>query len=240
MQHLSEPAILSPEMIVDWKRKRGVYNFSTLPDKAIIGLTHYIFSQQLPRFFPKRIKGIAGTHFIHGSYVYCSGFGSGASALVTLMEELRALGVKEFIFIGLCASLVSSIASGEAFYVERALSANGITATYVSGKMIAPYDEQYLKSLAEQLNLKGTTCVSTDSPFRETPSFIQEARAQGCKLIEMECAAAYAFSHFYKLKVACLLVVADQMDPVWTAPSDMNLLSRIQQQLLNGIVKSKL
>jgi purine-nucleoside phosphorylase len=156
------------------------------------------------------------------------------------MEELRALGVKEFIFIGLCASLVGSIASGEAFYVEQALSENGITATYVSEKMITPYDEQYLKSLTEQLNLKGAMCVSTDSPFRETPSFIQEAKAEGCKLIEMECAAAYAFSHFYKLKVACLLVVADQMDTIWTAPTDMNLLGRIQQQLVNDIVKSKL
>jgi uridine phosphorylase len=239
MQHLSEPSVLSPEMIVDWKRKRGVYNFSTLPGKAIIGLTHHIFSQQLP-LFPKRIKGIAGTHFIHGPYIYCSSFGSGASALVTLMEELRALGVKEFIFIGLCASLTGSIVSGEAFYVERAWSANGITATYVPEKMITPYDEQYIKSWVEHLNLKGETCVSTDSPFRETPSFIQEAKSEDCKLIEMECAAAYAFSHFYKLKVACLLVVADQMEPVWTAPSDMNLLNKVQQQLVNNIIKSKL
>lgn len=237
MQHLSEPSVLSPEMIVDWKRKRGVYNFSVLPGKAIIGLTHHIFSQQLP-FFPKKIKGIGGTHFIHGSYVYCSGFGSGASALVTLMEELRALGVKEFIFIGLCASLTPKIGSGEAFYLAQALSANGITATYVSGKMMVPYDQQYVKSLGEHLNLEGTTCVSTDSPFRETPSFIAEAKAEGCRLIEMECAAAYAFSQFYKLRVACLLVVADQMDPVWTAPSDMNLINGVQQQLINNIVKS--
>jgi uridine phosphorylase len=239
MQYLSEPAILSPEMIVDWKRKRGVYNFAALPDKAIIGLTHHIFSQQLP-FFSKRIKGIAGTHFIHGSYVYCSSFGSGAPALVTLMEELRALGVKEFIFIGLCASLAKSIVSGEAFYVKQALSASGITATYVPEKMIAPYDDQYVRSLAEHLNLKSTACVSTDSPFRETSSFIQEAKSEGCTLIEMECAAAYAFSHFYKLKVACLLVVADQMEPAWTAPSDMNLLNRVQQELVNNIIKSKL
>jgi uridine phosphorylase len=239
MQHLSEPAVLSPEMIVDWKRKRGVYNFSALPEKAIIGLTHHIFSQQLP-FFPKKIKGIAGTHFNHGSYVYCSSFGSGASALVTLMEELRALGVKEFVFIGLCASLTKDLVSGSAFYVAQALSANGITATYASGKMIAPYDEQYIKSLGKHLGLEGITCVSTDSPFRETPSFIAEAKAEGCCLIEMECAAAYAFSHFYKLKVACLLVVADQMDPVWTAPSDMNLLNSVQQKLINNIVKSNL
>lgn len=237
MQHLSEPAVLSPEMIVDWKRKRGVYNFSVLPEKAIIGLTHHIFSQQLP-FFPKRIKGIGGTHFIHGSYVYCSSFGSGASALVTLMEELRALGVKQFVFVGLCASLTQKNESGKAFYVAQALSASGITATYVSGKMIVPYNEQYVKSLGEHLNLEGITCVSTDSPFRETPSFIAEAKAGGCSLVEMECAAAYAFSHFYKLKVACLLVVADQMDPVWTAPSDMNLINSVQQQLINNIVKS--
>lgn len=239
MQHLPEPAVLIPEMIVDWKRKRGVYNFRVLPKKAIIGLSHHIFSPQLP-FFPKRIKGIAGNHFICGPYVFCSGFGSGASALVTLMEELRILGITEFIFIGLCASLTRDIVSGKTFYVDQAWSASGITATYVAEKMLRPYHRQYVQSLAEYLNLEGITCVSTDSPFRETPSFIRSAKAEGCSLIEMECAAAYALSHFYKLKVACLLVVADQMDPEWTAPSDMNLLTRIQQQLVNSIVKGKL
>ena len=239
MPHLSEPSVLSPEMIVDWKRKRGVYNFSSIPPRAIISLSRHVYAEQLP-LFPKRIRGIAGTHFIHGANVYCSGFGSGGPALVTLLEELRALGVREFIFIGLCAALAGHIISGDAFYVEQAWSASGITATYVPERMIGPYDPQYTESLAEYLNLEGATCVSTDSPFRETASFIQEARFMGCTLMEMECAAVYAFSHFYKLKSACLLVVADQIDSVWNAPADMGLLARVQQRLLQGIVKRKL
>lgn len=239
MQHLKETAVLRPEMIVDWKRRRGVYNFTNLPHKAVIGLSHHIYASHLP-FFSKKLKGIPGRHFIHKNYVFCSSFGNGGTALVTLMEELRALGVKEFIFLGLCASLTETIGSGQAFCVEQAWSANGITATYVAEKMIRPFDEAYVALLAEQLNLKSVTCVSTDSPFREVPSFLDEAKANGCALIEMECAAAYAFAHFYKLKVACLLVVADKLDPAWTAPSDMGLIHKVQQQLLNGIVKGTL
>jgi uridine phosphorylase len=239
MQHLSETAVLRPEMIVDWKRSRGVYNFTSLPDKAIIGLSHHIYAAHLP-FFPKKLKGIPGRHFIHKDYVFCSSFGNGGTALVTLMEELKALGVKEFIFLGLCASIGEDVTSGQAFYVERAWSANGITDTYVAEKMIRPFDQDYVAELAKQLNLTGITCVSTDSPFRETPSFLREAKDRGCKLIEMECAAAYAFAHFYKLKVACLLVVADKLEPVWTAPSNMGLIHRVQQQLLNGMVKGTL
>ncbi len=235
-EYHKEKAVLQASMITDWKRERGVYNFQTLPNKAIVALTHQVFSAEL-RLFSKNIKGINGKVSVEGDYVYCSGFGSGAPALVTLMEELQALGVSEFIFIGLCAALDAAIKPGSAFYVAQALSANGITASYYPGTMIVPYDLSFVQELAAAAGVQGIACCSTDSPFRETPSFLQEARTAGCRLIEMECAAAYAFAHFYKVKVACFLVVADQVGSAWTPPADMGRLLAMQQQLVRHIVK---
>jgi uridine phosphorylase len=222
----------------EYHRKRGIYNFQTLPGKAIIALTHQAFSAQL-RLFSRNIKGINGKITAEGDYVYCSGFGSGAPALITLMEELRALGVTEFTFIGLCAALHKEIKPGTAFYVRQAWSASGITTSYFPGTMIPPADPVAVQALGNAMGLKSVICCSTDSPFRETPVFLQQARSQGCELIEMECAAAYAFSHFYQVKVTCLLVAADQITDSWTPPSDMSQLLSVQQRLVDHIVKQR-
>lgn len=237
-EYHKDAALLQAEMIVDWKRKRGIYNFQTLPAKAVIALTHQAFSAQL-RLFSRNIKGINGKITAEGNYVYCSGFGSGAPALITLMEELRALGVTEFTFIGLCAALHQEIEPGTAFQVHKAWSASGITASYFPHKMIIPYDPAFVQGLSNAMGLKGVICCSTDSPFRETTAFLGEARAQGCELIEMECAGAYAFSHFYQIKVACFLVAADRIADRWTPPSDMSRLLSVQQQLVDHVVKQR-
>ncbi len=237
-EYHKDASLLQAEMIVDWKRKRGIYNFQTLPGKAIIALTHQAFSAQL-RLFSRNIKGINGKISAEGDYVYCSGFGSGAPALITLMEELRALGVTEFTFIGLCAALHKDIKPGTPFYVRQVWSASGITASYFPDAMIAPYDPVAVQRCGDALGLKSAICCSTDSPFRETPAFLQQARSQSCELIEMECAAAYAFSHFYRVHVTCLLVAADQITETWIPPADMPQLLLVQQRLVDHIVKHR-
>lgn len=238
-EQLSEETTLSAEMIVSWKRERGVYNFDRLPQKAIIALSREVFPKRFQLPF-KKLKGLGGINFIDGEYLCCSGFGSGAPALITLMEETRALGVTEFIFIGLCGALKENIASATAFYVDKAWSASGISGSYFSNEEIPPFNSAYVETFANKLGLNAATCFSTDSPFRETPSLLNQMRLKGCTLVEMECAAAYAFSNFYKLKVACMLIVADCLTTVWQPPSDMNRIVSVQKSLINNIIKYSL
>lgn len=238
-EQLSETAILSAEMIVSWKKKRGVYNFESLPGKAIIALSRDVFPKRF--HFPfKKLRGIGGTNFIDGEYLCCSGFGSGAPALITLMEEIRALGVTEFIFIGLCGALTEDIVSATAFYVNKAWSANGVARTYFLSEEISPFNAAYVQKFANALGLDAATCFSTDSPFRETASLLELVRLKDCNLIEMECAAAYAFSHFYQLNVVCMLIAADQLTTAWQPPSDMDRIVSVQKKLINTIIKHSL
>jgi len=236
---LSETAVLSAEMIVSWKRNRGVYNFESLPEKAIIALSREVFPKRF-KFPFKKLKGLTGTNFIDGEYLCCSGFGSGATALITMMEEARALGVREFVFIGLCGALMEDIAPATAFCIDKAWSANGISGTYFSKEEIPPFNSAYVQKFNDALRLDAATCFSTDSPFRETHSLLKKIRLKGCAVIEMECAAAYAFSHFYKLNVACLLIVADRLTSTWQPPSDMNRIVSVQKLLINNIIKCSL
>jgi len=239
MPYHNEQALLSAGMLVDWKKKRGVYNFDKLPAKAIITLGSNIVKRHRGFFTPK-LKGIAGNHFAKDTYVLSGDFGSGAPALITLMEELRVLGVREFIFIGLCASIGNNIISGQAFYIDKALSGNGVTAFYTPEKIIQPYNLSYVAEIGRHCAASAASCISTDSPFRETPSFIEQALENNCTLLEMECAAAYAFSQFYQLNVACLQVVADTIWPAWKPPADMAGLVMAQQKLVDKIIQNRL
>lgn len=239
MHHYNEQALLTAEMLVDWKQKRGVYNFTRLPAKAIIGLNKSVFKRYIGLFTPK-LKGIPGNHFTTEAYVLSSGFGSGAPALVTLLEELRVLGVTEFIFIGLCATINKDTASGQVFYIDKALSESGASTSYTPEKIISPYNAEYAEKVAGYCGAAAATCLSTDSPFRETPSFIKLAMDNGCTLLEMECATVYAFSQFYQLNVACLQIVADKIWPAWEPPADMQMLLAVQQKVVDKIIQNKL
>ena len=235
---LSEKSMLTAEMLVAWKRKRSVYNFNVLPEKAIIGIDKNIFSKHV-HFFSKKLRGIRGVNYIHKHFVFCSGFGSGAPAIITLLEELRALGVKEFIFVGLAGSLTDTVKSGDAFYVSKTVSGSGTTSYYHDEDNIKPYDDKYALKLATELHLKSAVCFSTDSPFRETPTLIKTIKEKGCEFIEMECAAIYAFTQYYKLQAACFLIAADELHSNnWHPPSAEINLSERQIALVNRIIKS--
>lgn len=234
--HLSEPAILQAEMIVRWKKERGFYNFKALPKKAIITTTRAIS----PGVFHKKISGLGCRAFIKENYLHCNGLNTGAHGLVMLLEELRALGVQEFIFLGLSGAIAEGISPGDVFCIDQALSGSGITAYYHPEKMIAPYNKEHVNNLRTTLNIPFATCFSTDAPFRETASLITMIKERGCSLIEMECAAAYAFAQFYHLKVTCLLVAADTLTNGWVPPADMKYLLSVQKSILNTITKHHL
>ena len=234
---LTEQSLLSAATLVAWKKERGIYNFKSLPSTAIIGIEKNIFSSQL-NLFSKKLKGLRGNNYISDAFVFCSGFGSGAPAIVTLLEELRVLGVEQFIFIGLAGILSDNIKTGDAFCVDEALSGSGTTSYYATESLIHPYDPEFVQDIAHSVSLKMTCCFSTDSPFRETPSLIANVKAKGCNMIEMECAAIYAFSQYYKLKAACILLAADVLAEVWTPPAQHINLTAKQQELVTTLTKS--
>lgn len=234
---LKEQSILSAEEIMNWRKKRGAYKFKALPKKAIISIQKDIFTYYF-RFKSKKIKGFGWRNCIVKDYIYCATNGSGAPEVITLLEELRVMGVEEFIFIGLAGALTDDIQTGDIFYMHTALSGTGSSFYYSAEMSIPPFAASYVKEWGTKLEIKGTICFSTDCPFRETPSLLAMARQNGCRLIDMECAGIYAFSQFYKLKVVCLLVVADKLAENWIPPSAKISLSLIQRRLVKSIIKS--
>lgn len=222
----NESSILDAEKLVDWKRINRAYNFEKLPENAIISVDYDV----MPKFSwarCKKIKGIKGKIFSKGNVVFCSNFDNGGSGIIQLLEELRALGVRRFVFLGYAGMLNSTMHEAELYAINTAFFHNGVSSYYTDGQNAKPFDLQFYETVKSELNINNATCFSIDTPFRETPQLLSKLAQMGAQLIEMECAAIYSFCQFYQLPSICLLIGADKVDKVWTAPNNIHAIREI-------------
>ncbi|MGC4057817.1 MAG: hypothetical protein QM743_06800 [Chitinophagaceae bacterium] len=229
-------SVLQSSMLVAWKQSRSVYNFRSLPETAVICVDDAVM-KAFRTFRARTIKGIKGRHFVQQGILFSSSFDNGGAGILNLLEELRALGVQRFVFVGLAGRLVPGIAEGSCFSVSMAISGTGVTRYYHPGGETDPFNKPFLQEMSSSLNIGSCTCFSTDAPFRETPPLLLQCVARGAMLIEMECAAVYAFSHFYRVDAACLLIAADTLTPEWRSPADFPALLKKQSELIQGLIK---
>jgi uridine phosphorylase len=230
-------SVLQAQMMVDWKRSRSVYNFKTLPHTAIICVDYGVV-QHLASFRTQKIKGLKGRNFVKHELLFCSGFDNGGPGILNLLEELRALGVQRFVFIGLAGRMSATVPEASVSAVEKAISGSGCTLYYHDQSVLQPFDAAFYNDLKRKLETEVCTCFSTDAPFRETGPVLEQAIAAGATMIEMECAAIYAFAHFYKVPSLCFLIAADDVSNGWKAPKDWGLLIKAQRKFVDRLIKS--
>lgn len=234
-----EKSILDIIDIVAWKKSNKSYNFETLPKTAVLSLSRFLLSKK-QRIFSKKLKGLFGKNYIlNKDYVYCSEFGNGAPAIIGLMEELRAFGVENFIFIGLAGVLKETVGK-KAFIVNTTFSTTGTTYLYSDKDCFQPKKEKWFEFFAKELNFKESVCWSTDAPFRETESLINYYREKNVMHVDMECASIYAFADFYNLNALCILVSADSiLNLTWSAPKNKDQLSSVLKSTIKKIITIK-
>lgn len=229
-------SVVQSDMIVQWKKERNVYNFEKLPDTAII-CVDYAILKHLNTFGTQKIKGIKGRHFVKNQVLFCSEFDNGAPGIINLLEELRALKVDRFIFLGSAGVLSSEIMETGIYFVKAAISGNGITQFYSDQKIHYPADQDF-NMIPDFPELKDCICYSTDAPYRETRPLLDEVCNMGAQLVDMECAAVYSFAEFYKLKASCFLIAADNLCQTWVAPKDFKRIIAVQKNFVDKLINN--
>lgn len=234
----TENSILEISDIVLWKKERKIYNFEKLPEIAIISIKKNVFSK-ITNLFSKKIKGINGLHYRYKSnYLLCSEFGMGSSSLITLLEELKELGVNKFIFVGVAGMLDTTVKEGVSYIVSNVFSSAGSSFFYDKNESIDCYDFKWFEKIKEKCQLESKIVWSTDCPFRETASLLTHYKSKKCSLVEMETAGMYAFSQFYKVPVVSILIGADSLvSAQWNAPKNTKKLLKVQQDLVSKLIK---
>jgi len=138
----------------------------------------------------------------------------GAPLAAGLMDEVIALGAKNFIACGGCGVLDKDIGVGHILVPEAALRDEGTSYHYLPPRAEVTADAAALASIeavlnAHQIPYLRTKTWSTDGYYRETPRRVQKFREMGCLAVEMEAAAFMAVAQFRGVQFGQLLYGGD-------------------------------
>lgn len=185
-----------------------------LPGKAVLcpisSLTRYVESHAKY----KKYNCEADIYVLEGQNLcYVTNFGSGAPGMAMALEVLIALGVKEFVFIGLAGSLQEEVEPADIVLASEALCDDGTSPCYTNKETAQPSKTLFSK-LSKQLEADGKNFHTgrnwtTDAIFRETKAEVKHYQKESVLTVEMETAAFYAICAKRKAQGAAAFAVSD-------------------------------
>lgn len=122
----------------------------------------------------------------------------GGPATTTMMEEIHARGVENFIFFGSCGELTSNLKKGAFIIPTEAYRDEGTSYHYmpvsdfVKVKTATKLEEIFKK---KNINYELTKTWTTDALYKETKNKVKKRIESGCKVVEMECASIMAVAN---------------------------------------------
>lgn len=140
----------------------------------------------------------------------------GAPFAVLVAEECFASGCELLLSITSAGQIASKLDVPCFILIDRALRGEGTSHCYLppagsvdADCVIVACAEEGLKRVGIATR-RGTTWT-TDAPFRETMTAIEQARGDGALAVEMEAAALYALSRAKGLPIVCFAHVTNRM-----------------------------
>ena len=149
------------------------------------------------------------------------GFGIGAPAMGTAIEELIAMGVRRLIAVGTCGALRIGARPGDIILCTGAIRDEGFSHHYLppaplvkpSAFLTAKLRQQLVKSAVPFS--KGHTW-SIDAPYRETAKEVCHYRDSGVATVEMEAAALFSVAKYRRVQAAAVFTISDTLaNLVW-------------------------
>ena len=188
----------------------------TLPSKAIIcpisSLTKHVISHHKWKKYTCEMD----IYVLEGrDLCYVTNFGYGAPAMAMKLEVLIALGVKQFVFIGLAGSLQEEVQPGDIVVCNEALCDDGTSPCYVTTETIGPSKTLFTQLTQQLHNDKQNFHVgrnwTTDAIFRETKAEIKHYQKKDVLTVEMETAAFYAVCRKRKVNGVAAFGISDKL-----------------------------
>ena len=139
----------------------------------------------------------------------------GAPAAAALMDWMIAYGAKQFISAGSCGALID-LPENIFIVPRRALRDEGVSYHYMPPARWSYLDYALQQRIADTFRDKTiafTECDTwtTDAIYRETVDKVRRCRAEGCGVVDMECAALSAVAEFRNVAFGQFLYVADTL-----------------------------
>jgi uridine phosphorylase len=155
------------------------------------------------------------TGIVNGARVSVGNAGMYADDTAISMELLIAGGVRTFIRVGSCGALSGKMAIGDAVCPLRALRGEGVTPYYVDGGYQPRADEEVSRLLRGGcdgvVDVHAGTVWTMGALFREVPSVVNPAIAQGAVAVDMVTSVVLTLADINGCRAGALLTVSDNL-----------------------------
>lgn len=139
----------------------------------------------------------------------------GGAGSAALLEEVLAMGAKRVLFFGSSGALDRNLIGGRLVIPTAAYRDEGVSYHYLpAGDYVRIPTAGRLAEILDSLSVpyvKAKTWT-TDAFYRETRAGMLARRAEGCAVVEMECASVMAVGQFRGAEVYQFLYAADCID----------------------------
>ncbi|WP_420628322.1 nucleoside phosphorylase [Candidatus Leptofilum sp.] len=142
--------------------------------------------------------------------------GVGAPLAGAFLEELIALGCRNFIACGGCGVLDREINLGHVVVPATAVRDEGTSYHYLPPSREVAAHPNAVQAIEQTLQAHHLPYIvgktwTTDAIYRETPTRIARRREEGCHVVEMEAAAFFAVAQFRGVRFGQLLYGGDDL-----------------------------
>ena len=139
----------------------------------------------------------------------------GAPVAVSLMDWMIAYGVRSVVSTGACGALID-LPENTFVVPKRALRDEGTSYHYMPPARWSYLDDGLQSRITRTLEEAGISCVScdtwtTDAIYRETVDKVRRSRAEGCGVVDMECASLSACAEFRHVAFGQFMYTADTL-----------------------------
>jgi len=140
----------------------------------------------------------------------------GAPFAVLVAEELFASGCRFLVNLTSAGQITPAGQTPYFVLIDRALRDEGTSYHYAAPSEYGEADPRLIEMASEALRENALHALvgaswTTDAPFRETVSAIENARSKGVVAVEMEAAALYMFARVAGVSVLCIAHITNTM-----------------------------
>jgi len=226
----SEESLFHPSDFIKYRKLKGKF-----PKKYLLTYQSSAKSYFVRKYKPKKIK----LYSLLNIYTYKDiGFvkmaGIGSPNAVTILEELIALGGKEFLNIGTAGGLHNE----GVFLCDKAIRDEGTSHHYLPPGDLAYPDKEFTEKLSNSLQKSGLafetgTTWTIDAPYRETKAEVARYVKEGVKTVEMEASALFSVAKYRSVKIASAFVVSDLLGEKWLPKFHRFNVRKAQNKLID-------
>ena len=213
-----EEPYYTPGDWADWRRGQGDLDGFVCPESVILVYDNRMYRSlnEAPDAKPaggRAMPGLIALGRTDGRVGVLGGFGYGAPVAAGRMENLIALGVRQFVSLGSAGGLQPDLEIGDLVVCTGAVRDEGVSHHYLPSHVEVSPDATLTAALSAELSghrpIRAGRTWTIDAPYRETVAEVHHYRADGVLTVEMEAAALFAVAAVRGVAIASAFCISD-------------------------------